>query len=137
LSRTADVLRTMSRAAARTLLDELAELDAERAARLREMVNTFDSLALANDRGIQELLRVTETKTLAVALHEEEPQIVDKFLRNLSERARGMLQEEIEFLESVREDDKRTAHQEIMEQALKLEQEDRLSFSEPSDDAGA
>lgn len=131
LERTAEVLRTMSRSLVRTMLDELAVDDSERAETLRGLVNTFDSLALANDRGIQELLRVTETKTLAMALHEEEPQIVEKFLKNLSDRARKMLEEEIEFLESVREEDKQTAHKEIMEQALKLEQEDRLKFEEP------
>jgi flagellar motor switch protein FliG len=134
LERTAEVLRAMPRAAARALLDQLAADDPERAARLREMVNTFDSLMLANDRGIQELLRATETKTLAIALHGEEQAIVDKFFSNLSERARGMLEEEIELLESVREEDKQAAHQEIMEQALRLEQEDRLSFAEPADD---
>ena len=132
MSRTAAVLQEMRRSDVRAMLDEVEKVDEERAQALRAMVNTFDTLILANDRGIQELLRGVETKTLVLALKDEEPELLNKFLSNLSERAAGMFREEMEYLSDVREDEKKTAQNEIMAAALELEQDDKLSFQEPS-----
>ena len=107
----------------------------ERAAELRSRVFTFDTLLLADDRGIQELLRQVETKTVALALHGEREEMTQKITKNLSERAAGILKDEIEFLSSVRPEEKATAQNEIVAAALKLEEEGRLSFREP-DGAG-
>ncbi len=134
MTRTAAVLQEMARSDVRAMLDEVEKVDAERAQELRAMVNTFDTLVLANDRGIQELLRSVETKTLVLALHGEEQALVDKFLNNLSERAGAMFREEMEFLSDVRPDDQKVAQNEIMAKALELEQEDKLMFEEPTGD---
>ncbi len=135
MSRTAAVLQEMRRSDVRAMLEEVEKVDEEKARELRAMVNTFDMLVLANDRGIQELLRGVETKTLVLALKDEQPELLNKFLSNLSERAAGMFREEMEFLSDVREDEKRAAQNEIMAAALELEQEDKLVFQEP-DGAG-
>ena len=68
---------------------------------------------------------------IALALHEVEGPLMKKFLSNLSERAAGMLKEEIEFLGTVRPGDQEGAQQELIQAALKLEQEEKLVFSEP------
>ena len=132
MSRTAAVLQEMSRSDIRTMLDEVEKVDEEKAQMLRAMVNTFDMLVLANDRGIQELLRGVETKTLVLALKDEEPALLNKFLSNLSERAASMFREELEYLTEVRENDKKNAQNEIMATALELERDDKLTFQEPS-----
>ena len=134
LERTAAVLQQMKRNEVRALLEALEETDPERATKLREMVYTFDSLLFADDRGIQELLRMVESKTLALALREAEPSLREKFIGNLSERAGAMLQEEIEFLGTVRPSDRQMAEREIVDQALKLEQEEKLVFNEPGEE---
>jgi len=77
---------------------------------------------------VQELLRTVETKTLALALHGEEAELVEHFLGNLSERAATMFREELEFVKNVREQDKHEAQQEIMKEALRLEKEEKLFF---------
>ena len=132
MSRTAAVLQEMRRSDVRAMLDEVEKVDEEKAQALRAMVNTFDTLILANDRGIQELLRGVETKTLVLALKDEEPELLNKFLSNLSERAAAMFREEMEYLSEIREDEKKAAQKEIMATALELEQDDKLIFQEPS-----
>jgi flagellar motor switch protein FliG len=138
IRRTATVLQSLTRSEARAVLDDMEQQDAERAAELRDQVYTFDTLLLADDRGIQELLRVVESKNLALALHGEESALRDKFLDNLSERAANMLREEMEYAGEVRPEERDAAQREILEQALKLEQDDKLHFREPQGEgAGA
>jgi len=134
MERTAEVLQAMSRAEVRELLDDVEKADAERAQQLRQLVNTFEMLEVADDRGIQELLRMVETRSLALALKDEPATLVDKFLGNLSERAAGMLREEIEFLGTIRPADKKTAQDEIIHAALQLEQDEKLIFQEPTEE---
>jgi flagellar motor switch protein FliG len=136
IERTAEVLASLGRPATRQLLEEIESQDPERAAELRSRIFTFDTLLEADDRGIQELLRQVETKVVALSLHGEEEEIVQKIIKNLSERAAGILKDEIEFLSSVRPEEKAAAQNELVAAALKLEEEGRLSFVEAEDKAG-
>ncbi len=131
IERTASVLSSLGRGATRRLLEALELQDPERAAALKDRVFTFESLLAADDRGIQELLRQVETKSLSLALHGETDEMLQKITKNLSERAAGILKDEIDFLSTVRPDEKRAAQNEIVAAALKLEDEGRLSFAEP------
>jgi len=130
LERTALVLQSLGRAAARELLDAVERQDPQQAGELRNRVFTFETIVLADDRGVQELLRAVETKTIALALHGAEEQVARKFTANLSERAASILKDEIEFLASVRPDEQLTAQREILAAAFKLEEEGRLKFKE-------
>ena len=133
LERTAAVLQSLARSETRTLLEALEQQDPERAEQLRALVFTFDSLRLADDRGVQELLRMVESKSLALALHGCEPELQDKFFRNLSERASRMLKEEMELITAVRPDEQVAAQKEILGRALDLEREEKLMFESPSE----
>jgi flagellar motor switch protein FliG len=130
LERTASVLQSLRRSEARELLEGLERNDPERAQELRDQVYTFDTLVLADDRGIQELLRQVETKMLALAIRDAPPELAQKFYGNLSERAAGMLKEEIEFLGTVRPEEELAARREILDRALKLEADEKLVFAE-------
>ena len=136
LERAAALLSSLSRTETRKLLEDIERDDPDRASALRSRVFTFESLVLADDRGIQELLRQVETKTLAVALAGAEESIQKKILGNLSERAGSMLKDEIEYVGKVRPDDQTAARKEVLAAAQKLEEEGRLTFEEPSDDHG-
>jgi flagellar motor switch protein FliG len=130
LDRTAAVLQSLSRAAAREVLDVIERQDAEQAAQLRNRVFTFETIVLADDRGVQELLRALDTKTIALALHGADENVSRKFMGNLSERAASILKDEIEFLQSVRPDEQLAAQREILGAAFKLEEEGRLKFAD-------
>ena len=81
-------------------------------------------------------MRVVETKTLALALKDEAERLQEKFLSNLSERAAGMLREEMEFLGVTRPNDKKNAQSEIVKAALQLEQDEKLTFMDQDGAAG-
>jgi len=130
LERAASLLARVGRAEARRLLEAIAVEDGDKAEQLRNLVFTFESLADADDRGMQELLRSVETKTVALALVGAPEEVASKVFRNLSERAASMLRDEMEFLGVVRPEDRAAARKELLAQALRLEEEGRLVFLE-------
>ena len=71
-----------------------------------------------------------ETKTLALALRDAEEEVTKKILTNLSERASGILKDEMEFLGAIRPDDQDAARREVVTAALKLEEDGKLVFAE-------
>ncbi|HEU4402297.1 MAG TPA: FliG C-terminal domain-containing protein [Candidatus Polarisedimenticolia bacterium] len=130
LDGTAAVLSALNRNEMRRLLEELKGKDAERAAALHEKIFTFDSLALADGRGIQEMLRRIDTKKLAIALRDAGAAVSDKIMGNMSERAAGMLRDEIEVMGKGRPEEQQAARKEILALALELEQAGTLTFGE-------
>lgn len=136
LARTASVLSSLKRPDIRRILDDLEASYPDEAVQLRGKVFTFDSLLSADDRGVQELLRQVESKTVAMALKGAEEGIVQKFLGNLSERAATMLKDEMEFLSNLRASDQENAQREIVNIALKLEAEEKLRFEETGEVRG-
>jgi flagellar motor switch protein FliG len=132
--RAADVMLKLPRAEIRRMLEELEADHPEQVQQLRERIFTFESLAYADDRGMQELLRQIDSAKVALALHEADDAVTERILTNLSERAGSMLKEEIEFLGTVKPEDKAAARKELIETALKLENEGQLEFEEQVED---
>jgi flagellar motor switch protein FliG len=100
---------------------------------LRDRIFTFESLAQADDKGLQELLRQIDSAKVALSLHEAGEEITERILSNLSERAASMLREEIEYLGTPKPEDKAAARKELIENALKLEAEGQLVFVEETE----
>jgi flagellar motor switch protein FliG len=130
IERTAAILASMSRSDARHLLEEIKRDQPEQGVELQSRIFTFESLVHADDRGIQELLREIEAKRIAMALKDAPEEIARKFFANLSERAATMLKDEMEFLGAMRSDEQVAARREVVDTALRLEEEGRLAFAE-------
>lgn len=133
IMRTIAILEKMSRADTRRLLDELEEEHPEEVQQMRDALYTFESLELVDDKGMQELLRQVDSSRLALSLTGQSELLVERVVKNLSERAASMLKEEMEFLDSPNEDDRAAAQKEVLDAALKLESEGLLKFLEPDD----
>lgn len=56
----------------------------------------FENLLDIDDRGIQLILKEVETNSLVIALKGAEPALLDKFLRNMSQRAAQLFREDLE-----------------------------------------
>jgi flagellar motor switch protein FliG len=134
ITRTATVLERMNRIETKRLLEELEEEYPDQVQLLRDRIYTFESLMLADDRGMQELLRQVDSAKVALALAGLDEALQARFFDNLSERAAGMLREEIEFLGSPNPQDQEVARKEILNLALKIEADGALTFAEPSQD---
>lgn len=98
----AEILNSASRAAEKNILDHLRERDPELAMEITNLMFLFEDLNTLSDGSIQKLIKEVDTKTLAMALKATSDALKDKIYNNMSERAGGMLKDEIEFLGAVR-----------------------------------
>lgn len=97
------ILNRGSRETEKQVLESIELTDPELASRIRDALFIFDDIARLDDRAIQQLLKSVDSKDLAVAMKGAGETVTACILRNLSERARENLLEEIEFLKGLRQ----------------------------------
>ena len=90
------------------------------AAKKQPQFSTFASLARANDRGIQCVLREVERMELALALKGTPGKLRSVFLRNMSSRAQTLIQEHMEYIGPVRRQSIEEARRHILDVANRL-----------------
>lgn len=129
LQRLVDMLNLASRETERELLQGIEAADPELAARIREALFVFDDVARLDDRAIQQVLKGIDSKDLAVALKNGGAEVTEAIMRNLSERARTNLQEEIEFLKNIRGSDIHEARSKIVKAVRTLEEDGTIVIS--------
>ncbi|MGC8846799.1 MAG: FliG C-terminal domain-containing protein, partial [Candidatus Hydrogenedens sp.] len=98
------------------------EKDPDLANEINKLMFTFDDLIYVDDAGIQKALREIDSKDLALALKSSTDEVKDKIFKNMSERAREMLKEEIEFMGPVRLKNVEEAQQRIVAVIRRLEE---------------
>lgn len=81
----------------------LEKTNPEDAQQIREMMFTFDDILKTDDKGIQTILReFTDKDMLSLALKGAKPEMRDKFMANMSERAAKILREDMEAMGPVK-----------------------------------
>lgn len=103
------------------ILEEIEERDPELAARIRDSLFVFEDLRLLDDMAIQQVLKTVDTRDLSVAMKDADPTVTERILKNLSERARENLVEEIEFLKNVKKSDQEEARKKVVRVVRQLE----------------
>ncbi|MBY0449350.1 MAG: flagellar motor switch protein FliG [Cyanobacteria bacterium] len=98
----ADILNRSDRTTEKAIMDELEISNPELAEEVRQLMFVFEDLVHLDDRSIQRVLREVETKDLALSLKGSNENVKEKILRNMSERAAGMLLDDMEFMGPVR-----------------------------------
>jgi flagellar motor switch protein FliG len=121
-----DLVKRMGQGSKARVLQGLEKLSPDTAKALSKQLYTFEDLLLVDDRGIQMLLKGVETRDLALALRGTVAEVLDKVLKNLSERGGEMLKEEMEMLGGVRKAMVDEAQEKIMNTMAKLEKEGAL-----------
>src|SRR5690606_5659765 len=109
----ANMLNNSDEPTSRAILDAIEEHDPQLAKDVRAQMFVFADLISLSDRDLQEVLRQIETTQLALALKALEGELLQKIMRNLSERARETLNEERELLGPVKASDVEAARAEI------------------------
>jgi flagellar motor switch protein FliG len=97
-----DVINHSDRGTERQILEGLTARDQILAEQVRAQMFVFEDIVQLDDRSVQLVLRGVETGDLAVALKGVRPDVRDKVLRNMSERASQSLMEEVDILGPVR-----------------------------------
>jgi flagellar motor switch protein FliG len=97
-----DIINHSDRSTERLILQGLEERDSELAEEVRAQMFMFEDIVTLDDRSVQVLLRQVDSKDLTVALKGVRPDVRDKIVRNMSERAGTALLEDMEVMGPVR-----------------------------------
>lgn len=109
------------------LLDKRSHDDAER---IRSLMFTFEDLKKTDDKGIQTILREIEKDQLPIALKGADDDLMEMFLRNMSERASKILEEDMDSMGPVRVKDVDEAQNNIVMVAKRLAETGQIVLAE-------
>src|SRR5690606_2244274 len=116
------------------ILEGLEDRDADLADEVRSRMFVFGDIVLLEDRAMQLVLRQVESLELATALKGASEEVRDKILRNLSDRARENLVEEVDLLGPVRMSQVEDARASIVGSIRRLEESGQIIIRRDSED---
>ncbi len=116
----AAILNFIGQKAEKSALKALEEYDEELAKDVEKRMFVFDIIIQLDDNAIQRLMRDIEMKDLAQALKVASDELKQRIHDNMSERARNILNEEVEYLGRVRLSEVEAVQQQIAMQIKKL-----------------
>nr|WP_081978478.1 flagellar motor switch protein FliG [Cellulomonas carbonis] len=116
------------------ILEGLEARDQSLAEEVRSRMFVFADITLLEERAIQLVLRGVEMGQLAIALKGADDEVRDKIMRNLSERARENLVEEIELLGPVRLSMVEDARAQVVQAIRKLEEGGQIVIRREGED---
>lgn len=122
----AAILNSLDRDTEGAILASLEGADATLADRVRSLLFVFEDLLDLRDRDLQEALRAVDTATLALGLKGAPAEVRETILRNLSERARTGIAEEMEVLGMVKRSDVEEARTKVVAAVRALEEEGKI-----------
>ncbi|HEX7072024.1 MAG TPA: flagellar motor switch protein FliG [Rhodothermales bacterium] len=134
VEKVAEILNNTSRGAERNIVESLRERDADLANAVKDLMFVFDDLVNLSDRDLQRILVEVEQKDLAFALKATSDKLKEKLIKNVSERAAAMIQEEMELMGPVRVRDVEDAQRRIIDIAHQLEEQEEITMSRSGDD---
>ena len=134
VEKVAEILNNTSRDAERNIIESLRDRDADLATAIKDLMFVFDDLVFLSDRDLQRLLVEVEQKDLAFALKATSDRLKEKLIKNVSERAAAMIQEEMELMGPVRVRDVEDAQRRIIDIAHQLEEQEEITMSRSGDD---
>ncbi|MBN1172246.1 MAG: flagellar motor switch protein FliG, partial [Micromonosporaceae bacterium] len=129
-----EIINRSDRATERMILEGLQNKNPELADEIRAKMFMFEDVVTLDDRGIQQIVRMVETADLATALKGVRPDVRQKIMSNLSERAAENLAEEIELLGPVRLRNVEEAQAKIIQVIRSLEESGQLVIRRADDD---
>lgn len=117
----AEVFNNFDRTNESKFMGLLEKTNKEDADSIRALMFTFDDIMKTDDKGIQTILRdMTDKDVLAMALKGAKPEMREKFLKNMSERAAKILREDMEAMGPVKVKDVDEAQMKIVTVAKNL-----------------
>jgi flagellar motor switch protein FliG len=130
----ANMLNNTGLELAKTILASIEQVDERLAKEIRAQMFVFTDLITLPDRDMQEVLRQIETSQLALAMKALDGELYDAIMRNLSERGRTGLTEELELLGPVKAADIALARAEIAAHVRQLADEGTVTIMRDGSD---
>lgn len=125
--RLADLLRSMPKKKRAQIMEDIRVQDAETAEAISSLLYVFEDIITLDDRSIQKLLGEIDTPTLVVALQDTDGEFRERLLGNLSKRARGSLEEEMQLSSAKSEEEVSATRNSIAAIIARLDQEGQLT----------
>lgn len=125
----AEMCNRLDRETSKALLEEIELQDAKLALSIRDLMVTFDDMLLLDDVGIREIIKLSDKKTLTVALKGAVPEIKARIFANMSARAAEMLKEDMEYLGQLKPKDVSAAQREIVNIMRELDEKGIISLT--------
>ena len=125
-----NLLQKLEREERIRLIEVLSEHDPELSKQIDDAMYDYADLMRIEDRSVQKILSQLEQKTVALAIKTAPEDLREKVMRNLSERVRGMLTEEMELLGTVPTAKADPARREIADAIRSLDKEGSLVWME-------
>lgn len=117
-----EVLNRVDRSTEKAIMENLEETDPELADEVKRLMFVFEDIRILDDRAVQTVMGQAEKKDLALALKGVSEEVKEKIMRNMSKRAAGSLQEDMDFMGPVRLKDVEDAQQRIVGIIRRLEE---------------
>jgi flagellar motor switch protein FliG len=116
------------------IMEGVSNIDEELALKIQDNMFTFDNLSGLDNRSIQTLMRNIDQEMLMIAFKGADELVKDKFMANMSQRARAMFLDEMEAKGPLRITDVEAAQKKIMRIARKLSDKGEILLAGRGDD---
>ena len=116
------------------VLEAVRETDEDLAQAIQDQMFTFDDLLKLDDRAVQAVLREVSNDALVIALKGATPEIRDKILKNMSQRAAEALREDLESRGPVRLSEVEAEQKEMLKIVRRLADEGQIVLGGNGDD---
>ena len=131
----AEILNNSDRATEESVFSRLEDKDKTLADSIRELMFVFEDIITIDDRSIQLILKEVGTDDLSLALKTASDELKTKIFKNMSQRAAGILKEEIATKGPVKVSDVEKAQLKVLGVTRKLEQEGKIVIGRGTSEA--
>jgi flagellar motor switch protein FliG len=131
----AEILNFMASNQEESAIENVKSYDAELAQKIIDQMFVFDNLLDLDDRAIQMLLKEVESETLIVSLKGAQPQLRQKFLSNMSQRAAELLAEDLDSRGPVRVSEVEQQQRKVLQVVRNLAENGQIQLGGKAEDA--
>ena len=130
----AEIINMLGATLETAVLDYIRGADNDLAQKILDNMFTFDDLERLDDRGMQALLKETQTESLVIALKGASQELRDKVFKNMSTRAAESLREDMETRGPVRVSEVEAEQKELLKVVRRLSDEGVIMIGGGGDD---
>ncbi len=110
----AEIVNVLPKELGQEILEDIRKENPSLADTIEEKMFKFEDIVKLDNRAIIEILKVVDKNDLLIALKGAPPEIMDKFLSNMSKRAAQMFLEDMEILGPIKKSDVENARKKII-----------------------
>ena len=126
----ADVFNRLGAKVSKATLSQIEQLDQELASSIKEMMFTFEDIVDLDGAGIREILKSADKNDLMLALKNAAEELKEKFFANMSQRAKDVFIEDLQFLGAVKMKEVEAAQRRIVDVVQALADQGVLQLGE-------